>query len=169
MKLSTQASQQFIIPQIPNDVPVYRIKEGKLWCDDEMHEEGTIIAFEEEPNLEMEPLNALANEKYRTFLKKLDNLGRQAAHKAGKAYTNLADAFSTACEIAAQEGGRKGRAQALNAPKAKVPILANKKKTGPRKATKIQLGETQGVAIKALGQTDALEGRNAVNQAIGGM
>lgn len=90
---------------IPSDVPVYRIKEGKFFGpNDHLFQEGEIIEFSGEPNLEMEPLNELARGKMREFLALLDDEGRKAAEKAGKAYHGYLNAFENSIHLAKQEG-----------------------------------------------------------------
>lgn len=141
---------------IPQDVPVYRIKEGKFYADDELYEAGSIIAWNETPNLEMEPLNPLANEAMREFLKDLDVKGKEVAAKNGKAYISYADAFENSVAFAKNEGKR---AVLLNG-REEVPIMGGKKR-GPRKAQKIDLGSDQ----KQVGTSGKLsiDGRKAVN------
>ena len=110
---------------IPQDRPVYRIKGGKFFGpDDHLYEEGAIVAWKDEPNLEMEPLNALAQEKMVAFLKKLDKHGREVAEKTGKAYTSLADAHANAYDLAKQE---QKPFEALNVKKT-IPLMGAKKK-----------------------------------------
>lgn len=110
---------------IPQDRPVYRIKQGRFFGpDDNLYEEGQIIAWKDEPNLEMEPLNALAQEAFSKFLAKLDKFGREAAEKAGKAYTSLADSHATAYALAQAES--KGF-EALGGKK-QIPLMGARKK-----------------------------------------
>lgn len=73
---------------IDNTRPAYRIlsPNGFFGPDDHLYLEGEEIYFEGEPNEEMEPLNEAAQEKITALLARLDELGRQAAEKAGKAY-----------------------------------------------------------------------------------
>lgn len=105
MRLSPQPPSRPEAIVIPSDTPVYRIKEGKFFGpNDHLFQEGEIIEFQGEPNLEMEPLNEMAREKMRTFLTKLDEEGRKAAAKAGKAYHGYLDAFENSIHLAKQEG-----------------------------------------------------------------
>jgi hypothetical protein len=120
--IAPQPQAQIVIPQ---DRPVYRIKQGKFFGpDDNLYEEGAVIAWKDEPNLEMEPLNALAQEKYTAFLKKLDKAGREVAEKTGKAWTSLADAHSNSYDLAKQES--KGF-EVLSGKK-QIPLMGAKKK-----------------------------------------
>lgn len=120
--LPPQPQAQIVIPQ---DRPVYRIKQGKFFGpDDNLYEEGAVIAWKDEPNLEMEPLNALAQERYTAFLKKLDKHGKEVAEKTGKAWTSLADAHANAYDLAKQEN--KGGFEVLNQKK-QIPLMGAKK------------------------------------------
>lgn len=110
---------------IPQDRAVYRIKEGKFFGpDDYLYKEGDIIAFDLEPNQEMEPLNTKANENMLQYLAKLDSLGADAAAKAGRAWTSLADAFENAQALEKQEAKK---VQLIGGKEMK-PILKAKRK-----------------------------------------
>lgn len=112
---------------IPNHRPVYRIKEGKFFGpDDCLRLEGEIIAFDEEPNMEMEPLNELALAKYKAFLAKLDNEGKKVAEKAGKSYNSLEDAFENSRALMVQDSKRVE----MITTKEMVPLMGAKKKSG---------------------------------------
>lgn len=105
MRLSPLPPQRPEAIVIPTDVPVYRIREGKFFGpNDHLFQEGEIIEFHGEPNLEMEPLNELARAKVRDFLAKLDDEGRKAAAKIGKAYHGYLEAFENSHLLAKQEG-----------------------------------------------------------------
>lgn len=109
---------------IPQDRPVYRIKSGKFFGpDDHLYEEGAVIAWTQEPNLEMEPLNQMAEENMVKYLKKLDKYGREVAEKTGKNYTSLADAHANAYDLAKQESKPF---EHLNGKK-QVPLMGAKK------------------------------------------
>jgi hypothetical protein len=68
--------------------PAWRVlnPNGFFGPDDHLYPEGEEIYFEGEPNEELEPLNDSARQKLVSYLERLDNLGREAALKAGKAY-----------------------------------------------------------------------------------
>jgi hypothetical protein len=121
MQLFTQRPQNMMPSVIPDDVPVYRIKEGKFFADDTLFEEGAIIAYEKEPNVEMEPLNKLAIQKMSEYLQRLDALGKAKAEKDGKSYVSLEDAFKNAYSSAVQEGKT---VNLLNGSK-QVPLMGN--------------------------------------------
>lgn len=114
-------AQNFAIPQ---DRPVFRIKQGKFFGpDDTLYEEGSFIVWKDEPNLEMEPMNELAQDSMLAFLEKLDAAGREVAKKTGKNWSSLADAHANAYSLAQQESKSF---EVLNAPK-QVPLMGAKK------------------------------------------
>ena len=113
--------------EIPDHRPFYKVLAGKFFGpDDTLYQEGDIVGWDDEPNLEMKPLNKLAREKMEVFLKKLDKFGREVAEKAGKSYTSLADAHANSYALAQQEGKR---VEVLNRP-AQVPLMGANKKSG---------------------------------------
>lgn len=113
---------------IPQDRPVYRIGMGKFFGpDDTLYLEGSVIAFDDEPNTEMTPLNALAEAKYAAYLKKLDDLAKAAAEKAGKAFTSQFDAWENARKIMTDESKK---VQVIGAPE-QVPLMGAKKRGRP--------------------------------------
>lgn len=130
--------QQSPVPQnfapilIPDDVAVYRIGRGKFYIDDELHEAGSIIRLDGEPNLEMEPLNKMAKECMLKYLKKLDACGKAVAEKNGVLYTGLAAAFQNATDFMKNEGRR------LNGNR-EAPIFGKTKKN--KKASRIDISE----------------------------
>lgn len=71
---------------IPNDRPVYRILGNFFGPDCHLYGEGEIIAFEGEPNEDMEPLNEMAKTRMKAFFDKLDKEARKVAEKAGREY-----------------------------------------------------------------------------------
>lgn len=135
MQLFSQPPRQSFSPTvIPDHVPVYRIKDGKFYADDELYDAGSIIAWEDEPNLEMEPMNALAVKEMKKYLEKLDVYGREVAAKNGKAYVSYGDAFRNSMELAKQEGKRVTLLNGMQ----ETPILGGSRR-GPKKASKIDL------------------------------
>ena len=116
MNFSFQPPQQTFQPMIiPQDKPVYRLK-GQFYADDTLYEAGEVLFWEATPNLEMEPLNAMANEALTEYVKTLDQKGQAAAEKAGKSYRSLADAFTVANELAKKEGRRVEGSAPSNTP-----------------------------------------------------
>lgn len=68
-----------------NEPAIWRVlATAGFFCDDTLFEEGAEVEYDGEPNLELEPLNEVARQKLIQFIEKLDNLGRQAAEKAGR-------------------------------------------------------------------------------------
>lgn len=134
MQLFTQAqkAQTTIIPQ---NVPVYRVREGKFYADDRLFDEGKIIIWDEEPNKNLEPLNDMAIANYEAFLLKLDRAGHQAALAAGKGYASELDAFKNSMILAREEGKR---VTVLN-DGGRTPIMGGQKRGKP-KATEIDIG-----------------------------
>lgn len=148
MQLFTTPPRQSFQPVvIPQDVAVYRIKEGKFYADDELFEAGSIISWDEEPNLEMEPLNELAMDRYGEFLKKIDDLGRAKAKQDGKSYVSYADAFANFASLQQNPGKKVG---VLNAP-TEVPIMGGKRPNKVR-AKKVDMKEQQDVNVKQVGK-----------------
>lgn len=131
---------------IPDHTPVYRIKEGQFFVDDDLYVAGSIIAYEGEPNLEMEPLNKLALEAMRTYLAKLDNLGRKVAEKNGVAYISYADAFNNSMQLAKEEGKR---VSLLNGQQ-QVPLMGGKRKK--KSVTKIEVERVSSQPVLTVGE-----------------
>ncbi len=144
---------------IPQDVAVYRIKEGKFFCDDVLYEEGSIIAWADEPNQEMEPLNAMAIAAMKKYLLKLDGHGRAVAAATGKMYISLSEAFSNAYELAKQEGKKvtllNGREE---------PNILGKRRTGPTRAKQLDLPAD--IATTGTAGPLSVDGRQAVNSSM---
>lgn len=148
MQLFTAPPRQSFQPVvIPQDMPVYRIKEGKFYADDELFEAGSIITWDEEPNLDMEPMNQLAMDRYGEFLNKIDTLGREKAKQDGKSYISYADAFTNFASLQQNSGKKVG---VLNAPQ-EVPIMGGKRPKNIR-AKKVEIQEQTDVNVKQVGK-----------------
>lgn len=78
---------------IPQGIPVYKLLEPYFDRFDVYREKGSYIKLKSEPNLQMEPMNDLAEEEMRKYLTKLDKLGAQKAGKEGKDYRPLLDRY----------------------------------------------------------------------------
>lgn len=77
-------------PVIPQDVPCYRILEGKgVFLDDVMFFPGDIVTWSEEPNKEMEPLNDLAKEATKAFFDDREELAKAASLAKNMRYIPL--------------------------------------------------------------------------------
>lgn len=147
-------TQNFVIPQ---DRPVYRILQGKFFGpDDTLYEEGSFVIWKDEPNLEMEPMNELAQDNMLKFLEKLDAAGRKVAEQTGKSWNNLADAHANAYALAQQESKSF---EVLNAPK-QVPLMGAKKNVSSIEEIKVNqapplLGTTKGkLSLGAKGNSE---------------
>ena len=157
---NTPPRQSFMPVVIPDDSPVYRIKEGKFFADDELYEPGSVIIWHEEPNLEMEPLNEMARDNMRAYIEKLDTHGRAAAQAAGKAYVSLASAFENAHALAKQEGRR---VELLNGTQ-EVPIMGGKRRSAP-KAQKVDL--TPAAPVVSSKNKHSLDTAKMINDMVG--
>ncbi len=159
MQLQAQppsAQQAYIPMSIPEDFPVYRIMSGKLYADDQLYEAGEVIRWDDEPNLEMEPLNKLARAKALSYRKKLDECGAAVAAKTGNSYAGLASAFQHATDFMSQEGRR------INAPQ-QVPILGGKVKG--KKVTRL---DTMGESVPVSANKHSLNTPKELNDAFQG-
>jgi hypothetical protein len=114
---------------IREDRPAYRIlaTAGFFGPDDHLYSEGSVIYFEDEPNLEMEPMNGKAHETMNAYIDRLDALGRAAAEKAGRAYTGLPRSLDDAVRIASQDARRVQLVQGDGG----VPLMGGRK-NGPK-------------------------------------
>lgn len=171
---------------IPQDVPVYRVKEEKgFFVDDTLHPAGTIIEYAETPNAGLEPMNELAITAMRSYLAELDRLGLEWSTKNGKAYVPQLKAFENS--LMERNQGRGGRARVLNS-RNEVPLMGGSVRQEP-KASVIVPQESTGGEIKTAGSlltgeepkplpvqrhpvvsedaANSAEGRKAVNGAVG--
>lgn len=73
---------------IDNTKAAYRVldERGFFSDDDTLYKEGDEIYFDGTPNEQLEPLNQIAHDRLTTYLEELDQLGREAAVKAGRPY-----------------------------------------------------------------------------------
>ena len=140
---------------IPQDQPVYKILNEKgFWDGVELHPEGALIIFLDEPNEDMEPLNALAAERLAAYSAHLDELEAEAARKAGRAVTQRPKSFVEAMDIAV-DGSR--RAVALKQSDA-VPHMPTKTTLGRKKATKVAIPDEAKVKIAEIPTAAQLAG-----------
>jgi len=144
---------------VPEDVPVYRVGDGRFYADDVLYGPGTIISWPDEPCESLEPLNAKARENMMAFLEKLDDLGRKAAEKAGNSYVSRVSAFENAYALAKQEGRR---VSVLNGPQKKQILGARIK--NPR-GRKIEISPSVHDKIKHL--REEIEGKDEANSSMG--
>lgn len=118
---------------IPDDVPVYRVGDGRFFIDDVLHEKGTVIILESEPNPDLEPLNKMAVDAMTAYLKKLDDEGKKWANKNQKAYVSQLDAFTNR-----HKPKQKSKRGAIVLTDTEVPILGGRNRPSEPKATTIQ-------------------------------
>ncbi len=123
-------------PVIPQDVPCYRVTEEKgFYVDDRLIPVGTIVAWEEEPSKNMEPMNALAVEGYKKYLAKLDKYGQEKALADKKHYNPLLTQFENKLK-SEEDFEDTRRAKVLNSPGDKqIPVMGAK--LGRPKATEL--------------------------------
>lgn len=114
---------------IREDRAAYRVlaTAGFNGPDDHLYPEGAVIYYDDEPNLEFEPLNRKAHETMTAYIDKLDALGRVAAEKAGRSYTGLPRTLDDAVRIASQDARRVQ----LVAGDGGVPLMGGRK-NGPK-------------------------------------
>lgn len=78
----------YVKPRIKNDRPAYVvIQEGFFDHKDKFRNVGSHFYYDLEPNMNLMPLNKLANDKMNLFIDKLNGLGAQVAAKAKKQFT----------------------------------------------------------------------------------
>lgn len=134
---------------ISQERPAYKIlsEKGFFGPDDHLYVFGEQIYFDGEPNEDMEPLNGLAREAMEEHLTKLDELGRVAAEKAGRAYAGRARSLEAALAQATEDARR---VQSISNPTG-VPLMKSSKKeknTGVEKIGAEVVPETKGVKGK---------------------
>jgi hypothetical protein len=76
------------MPDIPQDRPVFRIldEKGFFGPDDTLYSAGALVVLYDEPSVDMEPLNDLAQTAFNTMLDKLEAGAREVAKKSGKMF-----------------------------------------------------------------------------------
>ena len=136
---------------IPQERPVYRVGEDKFYgSDDRLYEENDLIEYDDEPNENFIPMNALATEQMRKYLKKLDAAGQKVAEKLGVAWTSREDAFENAQQLAKED------AKKINLISVKeTPTVMGAKKRGRPPINKINsdfvapvMGATPNLSLK---------------------
>lgn len=124
---------------------MYRILDtaGFFGPDDTLYEENSEIYFDGVPCEQMEPLNALARERYINMIEHLEDEGRKAAEKAGRPYSGrprtLDGALVIATAIQRQEmsvmGSKEKDVSSIKAVEQKTAELGARKRGRPRKDT----------------------------------
>lgn len=159
--LSPNPPRQMAPMVIPQDRPVYQItaEKGFFGPDDHLYATGAVIAWLDEPNTEMEPLNEMATAAMKKYLQKLDACGRAVAEKAGRAYTGLEDAFDNSRALEQQDAKRVQ----LIGEKEMVPLMGAKKR-GPKRVEVVEMGAPAEVPMTLTKGKHSLNGRNEVNK-----
>ena len=134
---------------ISNDRPAYRIlaEKGFFGPDDNLYPFGEEIYFDDEPNLDMEPLNEPARQRMKEFVGKLEELGRQAAIKNGREFTGLPLNIEAALEQASMDARR---VQSISNPNGVALMKSDKtsKNTGVGKIEDSSVPDTKGAKGK---------------------
>lgn len=119
---------------ISEDRPAYRVlaTAGFNGPDDHLYSEGAVIYYDDEPNLEFEPMNGKARAAINAYIDKLDQAGRVAAEKAGRTYTGIPRTLDDAVRIASQDARRVQLVQGDGG----VPLMGGRK-NGPSKVEAI--------------------------------
>lgn len=92
MQLYAAPPRNFSPVVIPSDVPVYRLK-GDCYLHDRLVSAGLVIEWDEVPNEEMQPLNAMAKEEYERYLAFLDECGAAKAALDKKSHPSKLKAY----------------------------------------------------------------------------
>lgn len=111
---------------------------GFFGPDDVLYEEDSEVFYDGEPNEELEPLNQIAHEKLVQYLEKLDQLGKEAAEKAGRPWVgrprNIDGALAIATAVQKAEmvamGAKKDVHTIEAVEKEEIPQMNAKKKPG---------------------------------------
>ena len=156
MQLFQQPPRQYVPAVIPNDVPVYKVGDGKFYVDDELLNEGAIITWEEEPNPNLIPMNKMAVDRMRAYLTQLDVYGEEKAKQDKKKYVPLLKQFNDRIAVAS---GENRRARVLNGAEEQKSVLGKK-----RGASRIQKLDGSQSAEEVM---DFSEERDAVNNTTG--
>ncbi len=86
-RLSPVPFQPRPMPHIKENRAAYMVREGKAYIANQYFDEGDLLYYDLEPNLQMQPLNKLAADAFEAFLVKIDKLG-EARKKASNTYQN---------------------------------------------------------------------------------
>jgi len=147
--------KMYAAPIIPQDVPCYRILEGKgCFLDDIMFFPGDIVTWTEEPNKEMEPLNELAKKAMNAFFDDREKLAKAASAAKGMRYIPLRRPIEEERELNTSEARRVELIKGDGG----VPVMGARKRGRP-KANKL---DATGIEQKPIADL-ARAGKNAAN------
>lgn len=138
-------------PIIPQDRPVYRILKP-CFLDDVMYFEGDIVAWAEEPNKEMEPLNDLAKEATNAFFDDREELAKAASAKKGVRYIPLRRPVEEERELNTMESRRVELIRGDGG----VPVMGARKRGRP-KAERIDINGVEEKPIADLTQKGKID------------
>lgn len=168
MRLSPVPPQRQMAPIIPQDIAVYRVTDEKgFFADDTLFPQDTILAWPDEPNPNMEPMNDLAHEAMKKYLAKLDGYGREVSKRDKTSFVSQLEAYKLRTEESDDDTGRKA---VVIGERPQIPLLGGKKRGRPR-AEKVDLsGQSQSVqSPKGKFSLDRVSGKDAVNKADGNL
>ena len=130
-------------PSVPQNVPCYRILEGKgVFLDDIMFFPGDVVTWSEEPNKDMEPLNDLARQAITKFFDERESLAKAASASKGMRYIPLRRPIEEERELNSSEVRRAELVKGDGG----IPVMGAKKKGG-HKASRV---DTSGVQEKPI-------------------
>ena len=89
VQLFTKPPKKEVLPDIPQDRPVYRIlnEQGFYAPNDRLYQAGEFVALWDVPNEDMEPMNELAREALDKYIDTLEASAKLVAEKNGRAYS----------------------------------------------------------------------------------
>lgn len=128
---------------IPQDRPVYRILNvaGFFGPDSHLYKEGEVIAFQDEPNEDMEPMNQMAKDAIEKYLNKLDELARSVAKKNGRQFAGRPRSLDGVIAVASEDMRRVSLVQGDGG----VPLMgAQRTNTGIEKIEVMETPQTGG-------------------------
>lgn len=151
--LSPLPPKMYSPPAIPQDTACYRILKP-CFLDDIMFFEGDIVTWDEEPNKEMEPLNALAKEATKEFFDSREELAKAASAAKGTRYIPLRRPIEEERELNTADARRVELIKGDGG----VPVMGARKRGRP-KAQKVDISGAEEKPIANL----ARRGKKAAN------
>ena len=130
VELFHQPPRQKNDPVIPEDRPCYRILDEKgFWGpDDTLHLVNEIIVLWDVPNENMEPMNAMARERFEKYIDSLEESARKVAELNGRYFAGRP---RTKEEMIANASADARRVQSLSNPTG-TPIMGAKNNSSKR-------------------------------------
>ncbi len=111
--------------EIPQDKPVYKTRSA-CFLANELIGEDKLIVWEKEPNLEMIPVNELAEKKFEDFLDKIDSYAQKKAEKAGNEFRSIKQDYG-------YDSPAEKKSSILLTPQSQVPLFGGAKEQGVEK------------------------------------